>query len=280
MPILRLPSSRSGRGALDGFCVEKRKSRWLQPVVFFAAQVYRHLQSLCTLTLFVGGKFRSSMLFCSLSEFIVVQRFVLARGTVRRTSLPRQTQTNTLTLRPGFYPPQVMKNIIRLSASALAIFFASSNNASAQATATASASATIVTPISIAKSADMHFGNVAVNASQNGTVVLAPAGSRTATGGVTLPATVGSPAAASFTVSGEANYTYAITLPSANITLADAASNTMDAGSFTSSPSATGTLSASGSQILNVGATLQVIAGQAAGTYTTAQDFEVTVNYN
>src|SRR5688572_1831798 len=115
-----------------------------------------------------------------------------------------------------------MKNILRLSALAASIFFASSasNEASAQATATASASATIVTPISISKTADMHFGNVAVNASNNGTVVLAPAGTRNATGGVTLPAAAGTPAAAAFTVSGQANYTYAITLPSAAITLA------------------------------------------------------------
>ena len=179
-----------------------------------------------------------------------------------------------------------MKNIIRLCAAALSttLFFcaASSNTASAQATATASASATIVTPISIAKTADMNFGNVAVNTSNNGTVVLAPAGSRTATGGVTLPATVGSPAAASFTVSGEANYTYAITLPSSTITLAETSnpSNQMSAGTFTSTPSATGTLSASGSQVLSVGATLNVAANQAAGTYTTTQDFDVTVNYN
>jgi hypothetical protein len=126
----------------------------------------------------------------------------------------------------------------------------------------------------------MHFGNVAVSASLGGDVILAPAGTRTATGGVTLPATVGTPAAAAFTVSGEANYTYAITLPSANIQLANASNVIMDAGTFTSSPSATGTLSASGSQTLSVGATLIVLPGQAAGNYTTAANFDVTVNYN
>jgi hypothetical protein len=175
-----------------------------------------------------------------------------------------------------------MKNIIRLSAIATAIFFAASNEASAQATATASASATIVTPISISKTADMHFGNVAVSASNNGTVELAPAGTRIATGGVTLPAVTGSPAAASFTVSGEANYTYAISLPTSNIQLVHSTNSTlsMDAGAFISSPATTGTLSASGSQTLSVGATLQVDAAQAAGTYTTTSNFDVTVNYN
>jgi hypothetical protein len=128
----------------------------------------------------------------------------------------------------------------------------------------------------------MHFGNVAVSASNNGTVELTPAGTRNATGGVTLPAVAGSPAAASFTVSGEANYTYAIVLPSSNIQLVHTTNSAlnMDAGAFTSSPATTGTLSGSGSQTLNVGATLQVAAAQAAGTYTTGTNFAVTVNYN
>jgi hypothetical protein len=171
----------------------------------------------------------------------------------------------------------------RLSALATAsIFFACSatNSASAQATAHASASATIVTPITISKTADLHFGNVAVSASNNGTVILAPAGTRTSTGGVTLPATAGTPAAAAFTVSGEANYTYAITLPTGNITLVNPSNVQMDAGTFTSSPALTGTLSAAGSQTLTVGATLEVDAAQAPGTYTTTTNFDVTVNYN
>jgi hypothetical protein len=52
----------------------------------------------------------------------------------------------------------------------------------------------------------------------------------------------------------------------------------MAAGSFTSNPSATGTLS-SGTQDVYVGATLTVSAGQLAGVYTSG-NFSVTVNYN
>lgn len=148
----------------------------------------------------------------------------------------------------------------------------------AQASATANASATIVTPISIARTAHMNFGNVAVNATTAGTVELSPGGARTAAGGVTLPATAGTVSAASFTVSGEGNYTYAITLPSTDLTITDG-TNTMTVNAFTSTPSATGTLS-SGTQTLNVGATLNVAAGQAAGVYTSTTPFTVTVNYN
>src|SRR5271165_4561315 len=99
-----------------------------------------------------------------------------------------------------------MKNVTKVLAIA-SIFIAGS---------TASASATIVTPISIVKNVDMNFGNVAVSATIAGTAILAPAGTRTTggAGGVTLPATAGTVSAASFTVSGQASYTYAITLPS------------------------------------------------------------------
>jgi hypothetical protein len=172
-----------------------------------------------------------------------------------------------------------MKNLVKAIATA-AIIIAGSNASFAQATATAAASATIITPITIAKTVDMNFGNLAVSATLAGTAVLAPAGTRTTggAGGVTLPATVGTVTAATFTVSGQASYTYAITLPStATIT---SSGNTMTVNAFTSSPSATGLLSSGGSQTLTVGATLNVAAGQMAGTYTNASGVPVTVNYN
>ena len=149
----------------------------------------------------------------------------------------------------------------------------------AQASATATATAIIVGPIGITNTANMNFGNVAVGAAL-GTVVLATDGSRTATGGCTLPATTGSPAAATFNVTGAANYTYAITLPSGPTTLDDGATHTMTVDDWVSDPTPTGNLGAGGSQTLRIGATLSVAAGQTAGTYTSATPFTVTVNYN
>ena len=108
---------------------------------------------------------------------------------------------------------------------------------------------------------------------------MAPAGTRTTTGSVSLPATTGSPTAASFTVSGQGNYTYSITLPSVATDIDDNASHTMQVDNFTSNPATTGTLS-SGTQTLTVGATLNVGAGQATGTYTSDVPFSVIVNYN
>lgn len=148
----------------------------------------------------------------------------------------------------------------------------------AQATASATATATIVTPIAISKTVDMNFGNVAVIAA--GTVILAPAGTRTLTGGVTLPATAGTVTAARFNVTGEGAYTYAITLPSSAYTITKAVTlETMTVTAFTSTPSATGALT-TGAQTLLVGATLNVGAAQVAGVYTNATGFAVTVNYN
>jgi hypothetical protein len=151
----------------------------------------------------------------------------------------------------------------------------------AQASATANATATIITPIGISKTIDMNFGTVAVSATIAGTVILATDGSRTTggAGGVTLPSfDDGSPTAAEFAVTGEGTYTYAITLP-ASITLDDGASHSMTVDTFTSNPSGTGALTA-GAQTLLVGATLNVSAGQAAGTYSNTTDLTVTVNYN
>jgi hypothetical protein len=148
----------------------------------------------------------------------------------------------------------------------------------AQATASATASATIISPITLTKTADMNFGNVAVIGA--GTVVLLPAGTRTKTGGVTLPVVTGTVGAASFTVGGEGTSTYAITLPGSDYIITRlTGSETMAVNVFTSTPSTTGALTG-GTQILTVGATLNVGAAQIAGTYTNAVGFPVTVNYN
>jgi len=168
-----------------------------------------------------------------------------------------------------------MKRIVLLAL--VAIGFATGANA--QATATATATAIIITPITITKQVDMHFGNVAVT-STSGSVTMDPAGNRTPNGGVTLPVVNGPVAAASFDITGEPNYTYAITLPSAATTLTNATAQTMTVDQFTSSPTPTGTLSAAGTETVTVGATLNVAAAQAAGTYVSGTPFDVTVNYN
>lgn len=156
-------------------------------------------------------------------------------------------------------------------------------NALGQASATAEASAFIVQPITIANTGDMDFGNLAVSATVAGTLELSPLGVRTEGGGVTLPAVTGTVTVATFDVSGTPAYTYAITLPSTDVILENAASNQLTVNTFTSDPSGTGTLDGAGTQTISVGATLNVPAGAPNGAYSTVTagtPFTVTVNYN
>ncbi len=145
---------------------------------------------------------------------------------------------------------------------------------------TATATATIITPLTLTNAADMNFGNITATAA-GGTVELAPAGTRTATG-VQLPNTSGTVAAASFNVAGEASYAYTVNLPTTH-TLTETIGSvaTMTLGTFTSSLAGnSGTLDGTGIDSFTVGSTLTVNANQASGTYTNASGFTVSVVYN
>jgi len=167
-----------------------------------------------------------------------------------------------------------MKTINKLlGAFFLLTFFATS--AVAQSSATASTTAILVTPISISKTTDMHFGTVGASALA-GTVVLDWADGRTTTGGATLAG--GSPTSAVFNVVGEGSSTFSITIPTSPITLTSGA-NTMTVDNFTADLGAIGTL-VGGTKDIIIGATLNVGAAQLAGTYFNASDLLVTVNYN
>jgi hypothetical protein len=137
-----------------------------------------------------------------------------------------------------------------------------------------SVSAKVDPVITLVKLTDLRFGDIYTSASA-GTVLLTPAGARSATGGASLGALspVGS---ATFTVTGAASATYAISLP-ATITLSSPG-GTLTVSPVTSTPSLTGLLSATGQQTLAVGGTLNVAANQADGDY--AGLFNVTVAYN
>ena len=150
----------------------------------------------------------------------------------------------------------------------------------AQQTATASLAANIITPIGLTKTTDLNFGNLAVSASTGGIAILSPGGIRSTggAGGVTLPSNTGPVAAGSFVVSGMAGYSFALILPSSS-TISNG-SNAIVMDGFTSTPSLTGVLSSSGTQTINVGATIHIAAGQPAGSYTNAIGLPVTVNYN
>ena len=138
--------------------------------------------------------------------------------------------------------------------------------------ATVDVTATLLAPVSISSSGDLDFGDM-ITTGTAGTVTVTPAGARTCSAEVDCLG--GFPAAAAFDVTGEGGNTYSITLPS-SATLTSGG-DTMTIDTFTDDAGATPTLSG-GSDTFNVGATLNVGATQAGGTY--SGTFSVTVNYN
>jgi hypothetical protein len=172
-----------------------------------------------------------------------------------------------------------MKKIsILFTATILMTCFTAKATAQLLKTVNMTGSATCIPALTIANIDDLNFGNIQAG-STLGTVVLTPAGVRSKTGGITLPAITGTVTVASFNVTGNASSTYAITLPT-TYTITDGHSHNMIVNTFTSTPSSTGTLSSGGAQTITVGATLNVGALQVGGVYTNATGFNVTIIYN
>jgi len=185
-------------------------------------------------------------------------------------------------------------NFKKISRRALIAFglVASATGAMAQSSATVTngtATANVIRPITLAAARDLAFGNVVPGAT-GGTLVIAgtAAGLQTPGGGVTQPASQkGTVTSAQFNVTGEALFTYTLTIPTAPVTISDSATtpNTMTVSTFTSDVATTagagqlsGSIGAAGTQTVSVGGTLNVGANQAAGSYTGS--FSVTVAYN
>jgi hypothetical protein len=145
----------------------------------------------------------------------------------------------------------------------------------------ATAQATIVSPIAISYDGQaLDFSFIAVNAN-SGTVELTPSVATTATptGGVTLPIT-NTPKAARFVVSGQADYTYVVTLPAddAIVITNGTPADDMSLTDFASSVDLGGVLDGSGSQTIYVGAMLHVAGNQTPDDYTGT--FTVHVDYD
>ena len=145
------------------------------------------------------------------------------------------------------------------------------------ASATATASANIIQPLEIVKTADLAFGNIASGTSE-GTVVIATDGARTSTGGVTLIEAGNVSNAASFDVNGLADASFTIEVPASIVIETAGGADQMTVDNFVSSLGADSVLDANGEATLNVGATLNVSAQQAAGLY--SGSFDVIVAYN
>ncbi|MFN6377822.1 MAG: DUF4402 domain-containing protein, partial [Flavobacteriales bacterium] len=103
-------------------------------------------------------------------------------------------------------------------------------------------------------------------------------GARTSTGGVTLIEAGNVSNAASFDVNGYADASFTIEVPASIVIETAGGAEQMTVDNFVSSLGADSVLDANGEATLNVGATLNVSAQQAAGLY--SGSFDVIVAYN
>ena len=148
-------------------------------------------------------------------------------------------------------------------------------------TATARGSATVSAPITVSQSQSMTFSSIVVSPNQGGSIVLDPNGKESPTGGVSITNNNNneSSAPASFTVSGQGGYTYSINLPKDPVSMDDSSANLLNITSFTSSPEVSNE-SQSGTQTINVGATLNIEKAEEPGEFEAEIPFDIRVNYN
>ena len=143
-------------------------------------------------------------------------------------------------------------------------------------TGTASAGANIISPLTITKDTDLHFGDLVPSTTESVTVVMNQSGVITSAAQYYL--STGNRTAASFKITGQPNHSYNI-VADETVTLAGPSGSTMTL-TFDPNLSITGTsitMPSSGTETLNLGGSLVLAANQVSGTYTV--DFDVTVAY-
>ena len=140
-----------------------------------------------------------------------------------------------------------------------------------------SASATLVRTLAITSTTGLSFGTLAPSG-QAGTVVVAPDGARSSSGGVTLlSANVGS--AGTVNLVGTASLAYTVTMPTSVTLTAAGGTQTMALSTLTTNLTGSGgTLTNTGNGSFNIGGTLAVGANQAVASYSGI--VPVTVNWN
>ena len=161
-------------------------------------------------------------------------------------------------------------------------------NAQSGANVSTAASADLLVAMVINQTTPLNFGSSVLTSAAGGTIEL-PSNSitRVYSGGVATSAASPAPTNAAYTVSGNANQTYAVVLPTTtkvthttvnvgafemNITLMKARFNGAAADATVSN------LSAEGTDSFTVGGTLTVLPNQVGGQYTGT--FQVSVDYN
>jgi hypothetical protein len=144
-------------------------------------------------------------------------------------------------------------------------------------TADVSASATLVRTLAVTSTSGLSFGTLAPSGTA-GTVIVAPDGARSATGGVALlTANVGSAGAVNLV--GSAALAYSVTMPTSVTLAAAGGGQTMKLSSLTTNlTGSAGALNGTGNGSFNIGGTLAVGANQAVASYSGI--VPVTISWN
>lgn len=134
----------------------------------------------------------------------------------------------------------------------------------------------IVNPIKITKSVDLNFGSV-IGGLNPGTVILSPDGIRTANGVQISNAIPGEVNAAEAIVT-HGNNNYAINLPTSfSLFNQENPNQLIIIDTFTVNPIIN---AEDGTDVLKIGATLNLEANQIPGFYSNSSGFNITVSYN
>jgi hypothetical protein len=143
------------------------------------------------------------------------------------------------------------------------------------ATDTGTANARIVTPITIAETTEMNFGDIQPEGGAT-TVTLSTTGVATPSGATVV---TGSPSQGVFSVTGTEAATYSITLPADGTVQLTGPGPAMNVNGFNHNAGATPVIGVGGTSTLNIGAVLSVAgsATQTAGDY--SGTYDVTVDY-
>src|SRR5680860_1373379 len=159
----------------------------------------------------------------------------------------------------------------------LFVFLSIQGFSQASATSTITARVTVVEPIKITKSVDLDFGNV-IGSFTTGALTLDPDGIRTVNGVQISNAVPGDVTAAEAIVTHN-NNNYSIALPeSFTLFNSENPDQFLLIDQFTVQPLPNA--GDKGSDILKIGATLNLEASQLPGYYTNSAGFNVTVSYN
>lgn len=158
----------------------------------------------------------------------------------------------------------------------LSLFCTAPLLAQASASASVDSRVTVVEPIRIEKTVDLNFGNV-ISGYNPGSLILAPDGTRLANGVQISNAVPGDVTPAEAVVV-HGNNNYSISLPeSFTLFNQENPNQIITINQFTVEPVPN---SVEGSDVLKIGATLNLEANQLPGFYTNSAGFNVTVSYN